>query len=393
VDHDANVFNPPELSLDDNSLLNILFGGLRRWDAIHFIHISNYGYIYEHSAAFFPFFPLIVHFTTIAIGLEIKTSNLLMVALGINFVVFNLAALVLFKLTKKVFGNDKQDYCFYCVLFFCLNPANIFFTAPYSESLYTLLTFTGLFYLFDDNSSSSSLIRSVFFFSLSTLTRSNGSINFGFILFFQVKSYLIKTKSRLDNFKSFLSLIINLLSSFNGLILLIKLVISFICIISSFVLYQLYIYSQFCYSNQNEIPVELVNYGKEEDYRLTSEGSSEWCNKTLPFSYTFVQGKYWQVGFMSYWKLKQIPNFALAFPILITSARAIYIYLRVITKSENQLLKKCFGFVKEKDEKVQNNDQQHWELNELIFPFSIHLIFLLISSLFFMHVQVSFDKK
>lgn len=44
--------------------------------------------------------------------------------------------------------------------------------------------------------------------------------------------------------------------------------------------------------------------------------------------YSYVQGKYWQVGWFTYWELKQLPNFILAGPILFLSAKAIGRYIR-----------------------------------------------------------------
>ena len=44
---------------------------------------------------------------------------------------------------------------------------------------------------------------------------------------------------------------------------------------------------------------------------------SSWCNNLIPSIYTHVQRTYWHVGFLSYWTPSQLPNIALALPLLV----------------------------------------------------------------------------
>jgi hypothetical protein len=54
-DHEADAYHYPKSNANGvlNNLTTNLLGGFVRWDAQHFMHISRYGYTYEHTLAFF----------------------------------------------------------------------------------------------------------------------------------------------------------------------------------------------------------------------------------------------------------------------------------------------------------------------------------------------------
>jgi len=49
----------------------------------------------------------------------------------------------------------------------------------------------------------------------------------------------------------------------------------------------------------------------------TNPSPPPWCNNLIPSIYTHVQRTYWQVSFLSYWTPAQLPNIALALPLLL----------------------------------------------------------------------------
>ena len=50
--------------------------------------------------------------------------------------------------------------------------------------------------------------------------------------------------------------------------------------------------------------------------------TAPWCASFPPSVYTYVQAKYWNVGFLRYWTPEQLPNFALGAPPLVLLSHA-----------------------------------------------------------------------
>jgi len=242
------------VSEETSGAMRWLQGGAR-WDAAHFLSVARDGYgcsgfghdsrdntlsdtscnysgtYDERSFAFFPLYPALVR--VVAYGLHSAstfaaapfTSTIVVVGQGDwTFVVSGLlvsnscfvaAALVLLELGFVVLGrpttsvkaaNRKdtaaaaaaaehgQRLASVGALAFCISPAGPFFSAAYSESLFSFLTFSGLLLLssgsssiHDDNNSS---IRNTWYYSPWVATvlltaaagaRSNGVLGVGFV--------------------------------------------------------------------------------------------------------------------------------------------------------------------------------------------------------------------
>lgn len=190
AEHDADAFRiigfKPKTRAD--RIAHCLLGGLSRWDAQHFLHVANDGYQLESELAFFPLFPLLIRLGASASAPLLSSVlalsplyQLLVVATLLNLALFVACAVVLWHLAQAIaheqFGATRRRDCNRiakgAVLLFCVNPASIFFTAAYSESLFALLSFGGLYL----GAYRRRLFAGAFLFLLSGLCRSNGVLN------------------------------------------------------------------------------------------------------------------------------------------------------------------------------------------------------------------------
>ncbi|KAK6010642.1 hypothetical protein OSTOST_24304, partial [Ostertagia ostertagi] len=171
--------------------------GFKRWDAVYMLHIAQHEYVFENSLAFFPFYPMTIRLLSMALaapfvhfGFIHVSSALLISAVAINLGCFLIAAALLYRIVLRVSRSVKQAII--AVLLFSANPASIFFSAAYTESLYCMLTFAGICVLLEDRPSF--FIRylgSLLCFGLAYATRSNGLINIGYVGFFCLIDFML----------------------------------------------------------------------------------------------------------------------------------------------------------------------------------------------------------
>ncbi|KAM3932893.1 GPI mannosyltransferase 2 [Leptodactylus fuscus] len=306
-DHNADAFSPPRLGpcTFGDHVVELLFGGLGHWDAEHFLFIAEHGYVYEHNMAFFPLLPLVIGglargpLLPLA-GLLRLRSRLLLSSAFLTSACTTLAAVSLYLLGCVTLQSRRL--AFLAALLFCVSPVSIFMTTTYSESLYALAAFTGLWQL----QKCRTLCGSAFF-SLASAARSNGLVNIGFLLHSAAKA-VIQKKSHCGQ----------LLKTIYGILL----------VILPFALFQGFCYVRSClesYEN-DQVPQELIQLAKEKGYRLRTEAIPAWCMFTFPIAYSHIQSEYWDVGLFRYFKLQQLPNFLLALPVIILSISVIVEY-------------------------------------------------------------------
>ena len=277
-----------------------MFGGFEKWDAVYFLKIAEEGYTYEQYMAFFPLYPWILRTLARIFHLPVQyfishRSALFICGWLLNTVCFTLAAVSLYKLTCKLFGRDKVALV--SSLLFCINPASVFMSSLYTESLFSCLQFTALYFLEQTKS-----ILACLLFGLGCATRSNGIISCGFVTHSILKHCLSNGLTLSSHLK--------LADLFYALTVLLKVIVLNGIVLAPFILFELYGYSLYC----TPLARDMTNQ------------KLAWCDGWLPFPYSYIQDTYWHVGFLRYFELKQIPNFLLAAPVIVLSSCAVLTY-------------------------------------------------------------------
>ncbi|EDV98145.1 GPI mannosyltransferase 2 isoform X1 [Drosophila grimshawi] len=310
-DHKPDVFRMPLDEYNNNNATNAQFldkivmgclGGLRHWDGEYFLHIANYLYTYENTLAFYPLYPVIVRNLATAcqvfnVPLSLPALTLL-VAILLNLWLFCEAANYLYQLTQRIFNDAHKSWN--AALVFCFNPASIFFSAAYSE---TLFAYSSLILMLECVRPKQQFhyMRICASLTACIMCRSNGLIALGFPIYFFARHLILTVgvKRCQTLFKMSLALLVPL------------------SILHAF---YFYIYRLYCMpSIKVNHPQQVLQLASERNYLVSGRGpdASPWCQYTLPFPYNYVQSTYWDVGFLRYYQWKQLPNFLLALPMLL----------------------------------------------------------------------------
>lgn len=294
------LLNPPCLLSSSAEYVAPLFPKLSEmlekfivWDGVYYIRIAECGYEYEQTFAFLPVFPLCIRLISITalsglIPFVGYRATLCLSAFLLNIAAFVLSALFFYRVSFTVLKDDMLAYL--STALFCLNPASIFYASIYSESLFSLLTFTGLLEFLRG-----SRWRSACLFAISGGVRSNGVVHGGFLFFHGLQESFKAIRQRQ------LKMAVRIICSA---------VLQTAVVLGPFVAFQVFGFMKLCWKE------------KEGTY------DRPWCNNTLPYLYGFVQSNYWDVGFLRYFQLKQLPNFLLASPMLSLAVGSIVYYIR-----------------------------------------------------------------
>ncbi|NXA06274.1 PIGV mannosyltransferase, partial [Sapayoa aenigma] len=379
-DHAADAFSPPRLS--EPGLWDVpvewLLGGLSHWDAEHFLFIAEHGYLYEHNCAFLPLYPLSLW--AVARGalwplqwlLRLR-SRLLLAAVLLNSLFSVLAAAALFELGCVVLR--RRRVAFLAALLFSLSPATVFMAAAYSESMFAFLAFSAMWQLEKGQSWLSGLL-----FSLASGARANGLINAGFFLYSRGKRFALQLQVGSGSVRKLPPLWKQVLSLASSALLM--------CagIFLPFVLFQYYAYVRFCGPGTDlgqTIPEPLLQLARDKGYHPAIMGGVKppWCSQGLPMVYSYIQDVYWNVGFLRYFELKQIPNFLLALPVTLLVSWAAWTYV-----STNPWYCLTLGLERTKSE--EEGKPRDGFCCPAAFVYVVHATALLAFGFSCMHVQV-----
>ncbi|KMZ69600.1 GPI mannosyltransferase [Zostera marina] len=266
------------------------------WDSVYFVRIAECGYEYEQTYAFFPILPVLISLMSRSVFAPLIPIVGYRAVLGLsgyvlNNIAFVLAAMYFYRLSVLVLKEPAA--AMRASVLFCFNPASIFYSSVYTESLYALFSFGGLYNLFTGYNT-----IAVVFFALSGFARSNGVLNAGYFCF-QTMHIVYKSIFQMNRpIFALQEIVVAVLRS--------------VCIFSPFIAFQTYGYYNIC-----------------TQPGIATDNLSPWCKARVPLLYDYLQSHYWGVGFLRYFQLKQLPNFLLASPILSLAVCSIVQYAKV----------------------------------------------------------------
>ena len=104
----------------------------RHWDTYFFLHVAQFGYTDQGLAAFFPLYPALVYLVALPLG-----QHYTLAALLVSWVCSWGAYHAFYRLVEREYGERTARRA---LLFLACSPLSIFFFAPYSESLFLLVS-------------------------------------------------------------------------------------------------------------------------------------------------------------------------------------------------------------------------------------------------------------
>ncbi|KAG1765778.1 glycosyltransferase family 76 protein [Suillus occidentalis] len=318
---------------------------LLRWDAFHFAHIAREGYVYEHEWAFFNGLPLLMrildHLQGLA-GLGSSSWGTLLRG-GAGMAVVCDSTHVLYDLSLHHFRSPSLAFLSAALSVFSSSPAALKL-ASYNEPFFTYFSYRGMLACARSKWAAASIC-----FTLASMFRSNGIFSSGFILWGMLVAPLLTGQKNVVSIKH-----------------LLKCVLLTALPLVPFMHHNTIAYLRFCKPSATRIP--------------------DWCTSNMiPSIYSHVQSKYWNVGFLRYWTVSNIPNFILAFPALLHVFAFCWFYLSNLPA----IIPHIAPWIRFKNNDVHPPQLDSPFLSPSLLPHVLHALALALILTFNAHVQIS----
>ena len=324
--------------------------GWSSWDAVYLVQIARRGYVSEQEHAFFPGFPLAVRGVArvVLTGApwvgEVLGEGPVWVLSGaaVSNACFCGAAVLLYWLGCEVTGDSALATR--AAVLFCVNPASAVMSAAYTESMFACASLGGMLALERGRPAAACAL-----FFAATATRSNGVVLAGFFLHRALQAVAAEASAH------------RAVRAGGGKALGRALgwaAIGTAAAAAPLALFEAYGRARFC-------------------------PGRPWCpgGEAEGTFYGFVQRTYWDVGFLRYYTLQQVPNFVLAAPHLAVSVSGAWSYVRRCSG----LTGAVFGRGRPK---AGSDPSRGGYAGDTALPYVCYWAFLSVYAALFMHVQV-----
>lgn len=252
-----------------------------KWDSAHFLTITKHGYRHEWQYAFFPVYPMLMRWAQERVSRFLPELDhdavLVLVGVALSNVAFVVATRALFWLTLHILESEAWAYA--AALAFCINPASVFMSTVYTESIHAALFFSALRGLEAGQTWTATAL-----FTLAAGCRSNGILGGVFI----AANFVRRHARALTGGEAMTAV---------GYGRVLALTLQLAAIATPYITMQRTAYISLCTG--------------------ATDAVSSWCTAPVPHVYGHVQGHYWNVGLLRFWTFRQIPNFLLATPALL----------------------------------------------------------------------------
>lgn len=279
-------------SLVDRITLNTF-----RWDAFYFVKSAQRGHVYEQEWAFSWAYSYVLNTAAQYLSGDPEPSlrHHIWAGIVISNVCHLISVLVLFRLLNVALGRNQNGRIpFIASLLHVMSPAGLFLCSPYTEALFSAFNFTGMLHYALARTTATSnrtwtiqqdayMLSSGVLFASATLVRGNGLLS-GLIYLCDVASFLPR--------------IMTMQLSGHEVRRLVVTCVAGIFVAIGFISPQFLAYKEYCVTDSS------------------SATARPWCDRNIPSIYTWVQSTYWNVGFLRYWTLPNLPLFLIAAPML-----------------------------------------------------------------------------